>query len=76
MSAVVRLGAGEAVYDVSKNRWTGELALLFNTLVDPDGPTGWDPYPEATMAQLAVDSFGGEIVSVTPIAPYNPKYSY
>jgi len=38
------------------------LEDLLNSKLDPDGPRGDDPNPDATAAQAAIKLWGGEII--------------
>lgn len=55
--------------------WTSEdksVEKVLNSLLNPWGPSGADPYPDFTAAQEAVDKFKGKIVEYDEL-PDGPK---
>ena len=52
------------------------LRRWLESLRDPLGPSGADPYPDLTLAQMAVDRIGGEIVQFDPPTPLREGVTY
>ena len=65
MSATVEIHGSLAHMSDEGYEWQSDdksLKKLLNALLDEDGPSGADPHPAGTAAQIAVDRFGGEII--------------
>ncbi len=67
MPARIRFGQrGDDEYreaDIIEYQWHSDddgLVELLNTYLDPRGPSGADPDPDWTMAQLVAERLGGE----------------
>lgn len=61
-------------YIFEDGQWRGKekpVVDMLNSLLDPDGPAGDDPDPEATIAKQ-VESVGGKILERDEL-PYPPK---
>jgi len=62
---MVKIKIGDVEATIENYEWSSKdkrLEKMLNARLDPDGPSGADPYPDLTAAQEAVDSLGGEIV--------------
>ena len=64
MSVIVKVFGVSATID--GYHWTSEfeeLANMLNAMLDPDGPSGADPFPDHTAATDAVEKLDGKIIS-------------
>lgn len=52
------------------------LQELLQSYIDPLGPSGSDPYPDLTAAQMMVDLFGGEVVEFDEPPLYDERMRY
>lgn len=54
---------------INDHEWTStdkDLERLLNSMIDPAGPSGADPYPDKTYAMEAIEALGGRIVEASP----------
>jgi len=49
---------------------------FLNSLIDPLGPSGADPYPDLTVAREVVDRFGGAITYQDPVPDIDENKIY
>lgn len=72
---MVKIEIGGIEATIENYEWTSKnkkLESLLNTMLDPLGPSGADPYPDLTAAQAAVDRLGGRVVEYDKPTDY-PK---
>ena len=70
MPVVVEIGGEKA--EINDYKWTSEdkvLQGLLNSMIDPIGPSGADPYPDLTAADDAVKRLGGKVVEIPKQEP-------
>lgn len=64
MTAIVEINGTRAVIrDYVWHSTDKALETVLNTLLDPLGPSGADPNPDATAAEEAVKRLGGRVIS-------------
>lgn len=69
MSAVIRIGDDDAVFDDDSMKWksrTVGLADVLNSTMPIGFPYGWSPNPASQEANRVVNEFGGEILGFDP----------
>jgi len=77
MGAVVQFEWGK--YRIEDREWTqtdGEempgFVDVLHSMIDPDGHSGADPYPDLTIAEEAAKAYGGKVIEVDKV-PDAPK---
>lgn len=63
MSATIKVLNKE--YTITDYKWSGPnkmVVRMLNSFLDPDGPSGSDPNPDATAARAVVDEMGFEFL--------------
>jgi len=63
MSAIIEVNGIRAT--INGYQWTSsnkDLEQTLNLMLDPYGPSGADPNPDATAAQAAIDKLGGKLI--------------
>lgn len=63
MSAIIEVLGKK--YTIKDYKWTGPdktTVKMLNSFLDPDGPSGSDPNPDATAAQKVVDEMGFKLL--------------
>lgn len=64
----VTVQIGDSLATCKDWQWSStdkQLEKKLSGLLDPRGPTGADPWPDATAAQAAIAKYGGKIVGTS-----------
>jgi hypothetical protein len=77
MAITIQLASRRA--RVQHRQWSGDADLveLLQGTLDPDGPTGSDPDPDRTAAELAAQKFGVVIIAAdSPARAFDESVVY
>lgn len=73
MAVKIRLGANRAY--IQDYHWFSPnkaMESALNSMLDPNGPSGSDPYPDKTAADAVVAQLGATIEYISPLPKEEP----